>query len=78
MGYDDLKEEIMRYFSNAPTVVQAIGVLRGIRQRQACLYAARYEFIHNRAHNIQPEEQTQVSVIGTMYLDSLTQVQPLI
>ena len=28
---------------------------------QAHLYAARYEFIHNRAHNIQPEEQTQVS-----------------
>ena len=29
---DDLKEEIMRCFSNAPTMVQAIGVLRGIRQ----------------------------------------------
>ena len=28
---------------------------------QACLYTARYEFIHNRAHNIKPEEQTQVS-----------------
>ena len=27
----------------------------------ACLYAARYEFVHNRAHNIQPEEQTQIS-----------------
>ena len=32
MGDDDLKEEIMRYFSNAPTMVQAIRVLRGIRQ----------------------------------------------
>ena len=64
MGNDDLKEEIMRCFSNAPTMVQAISILRGIRQRhneQACLYTARYEFIHNRAHNIQPEEQTQVS-----------------
>ena len=64
MGDDDLKEEIMRCFSNAPTMVQAIGILRGIRQRhneQACLYTARYEFIHNRAHNIQSEEQTEVS-----------------
>ena len=31
IGDEDLKEEIMRCFSNAPT---AIGVLRGIRQRQ--------------------------------------------
>ena len=51
-GNDDLKEEIMRCFSNAPTMVQAISVLRG---------TYRYEFVHNRAHNIQPEEQTQVS-----------------
>ena len=29
---DDLKEEIMRCFSNAPTMIQAIGVLRGIRK----------------------------------------------
>ena len=29
---DDLKEEIMRYFSNTPTMIHAIGVLRGIRQ----------------------------------------------
>ena len=29
---DDLKEEIMRCFSNAPTMIQTIGVLRGIRQ----------------------------------------------
>ena len=32
MGDDDLKEEIMRCFSNAPTTIQAIRVLRGIRQ----------------------------------------------
>ena len=41
---DDLKEEIMRCFSNAPTMIQAIGVLRGIRQQQneqAHLYAVR-------------------------------------
>ena len=64
MGDDDLKEKIMRCFSNAPTMVQAISILRGIRQRhneQACLYTARYESIHSREHNIQPEEQTQVS-----------------
>ena len=63
---DNLNEEIMRCFSNAPTMIQAIGVLRGIRHwqnEQACLYAARYEFVHNREHNIQPEEQTQVSGI---------------
>ena len=29
---DDLREKIMRCFSNAPTMIQAIGVLRGIRQ----------------------------------------------
>ena len=29
---DDLKEDIMKHFSNAPTMIQAIGVLRGIRQ----------------------------------------------
>ena len=64
MRDDDLKEEIMRCFSNAPTMIQAIRVLRSIRQQQneqAHLYAARYEFVHNRAHNIQPEEQTQIS-----------------
>ena len=31
MSDDNLKEEIMRCFSNAPTMIQAIGVLRGIR-----------------------------------------------
>ena len=29
---EDLKEEIMRCFSNAPTTIQAIAMLRGIRQ----------------------------------------------
>ena len=29
---EDLKEEIMRCFSNAPTMIQVIEVLRGIRQ----------------------------------------------
>ena len=32
-----------------------------MKNEQAHLYAARYEFVHNRAHNIQPEEQTQIS-----------------
>ena len=61
---EDLKEEIMRCFSNAPTTIQAIGVLRGICQRQnkqACLYAARYEFVHNRANHITAEEQMEVN-----------------
>ena len=31
---DDLKEEIMRCFSNAPTMIQAIGVLRSIRHNK--------------------------------------------
>ena len=60
----DFKEEIMRCFSNSPTTIQAIGVLRGIRQRQnekAQLYAAKYEFVHNRANQITPEEQTQMN-----------------
>ena len=63
---EDLKEEIMRCFSNAPTMIQAVGVLRGIQQwqnEQACLYAARYESFHNRVNNITPEEQAQVSEI---------------
>ena len=30
MSDEDLKEEIMRCFSNAPTTIQAIGLLRGI------------------------------------------------
>ena len=63
---EDLKEEIMRCFSNAPTMKQAIGVLRGIRQwqnEQVHLHVARYEFVHSRANNITQEEQTQVSEI---------------
>ena len=64
MDDQDLKEEIMRCFSNAPTTIQAIAVLRGIKQRhneQTRLYAARYEFVHNRANHIIPEEYTQVN-----------------
>ena len=47
-------------------MMQAIEVLRGIQQRQneqTHLYAARYEFVHNRANNIMPEKQTQVNEI---------------
>ena len=43
VGDDDLKEEIMRCFFNAPTMVQAISILRGIRQshnEQACFYSS--------------------------------------
>ena len=34
MNDEDFKEEIMRCFSNAPTTIHAIGVLRSIQQRQ--------------------------------------------
>ena len=36
---------------------------QAMTKQASCLYTARYEFIHNRAHKIQPEEQTQVSEI---------------
>ena len=61
---EDLKEELMRCFSNAPTTVQAIGVLRAIKQRQGentRLYATRYETVHNRANQLTPKEQAQMS-----------------
>ena len=59
-------------------MIQAIGVLRGIRQsknKQAHLYADRYEFIHDRAHNIQTEEQTQVSELIHYMCTLLTHLQ---
>ena len=45
---EDLKDELMRCFSNAPTTIQAIEKLRGIKQRPSentRLYAARYKVI---------------------------------
>ena len=33
VNYEDLKEEIMCCFSNAPTKIQAIQALRAIRQK---------------------------------------------
>ena len=48
---EDIKEELMRCFSNAPTTIQAIQVLRAMQQRPgeiARLYTARYEIIHYR------------------------------
>ena len=64
VGDENLKEEIMRYVSNAPTPIQAIGMLGGIRERQneqAWLYAARYEFLHNRANQIALDKQSQMN-----------------
>ena len=46
---EGVKEELMRCFSNALTTIQAIGVLRGMKQRpdeQARLYTVRYKVIH--------------------------------
>ena len=34
IDYEDLKEELMRCFSNGPTTIQTRGVLRAIKQRQ--------------------------------------------
>ena len=50
---EDLKEEIMCCFSNAPTKIQAIQALRAIRQKpdeQARLYTAHYEALHYRSN----------------------------
>ena len=59
---EDVKEELMRCFSNAPTTIQAIEKLRGMKQRpveNARLYAARYKVIHFRANHLTAEEQNQ-------------------
>ena len=48
---EDIKEELMRCFSNAPTTIQVIQVLRAMQQRTgeiARLYTARYKIIHYR------------------------------
>ena len=57
-----LKEEIMRCFSNAPIISQAIQVMREMQQRpgeQARLYIAQYEVIHYRANQLTADEETQ-------------------
>ena len=51
-GMDDDLKEIMRCFSNAPTMIQAIGVLRGIRQWQ------------NEQAHLYPQQGTQYPVWG--------------
>ena len=59
---EDVKEELMRCFSNAPTTIQAIEKLRGMKQRSgetARLYAARYAVIHSRANQLTAEQQNQ-------------------
>ena len=59
---EDIKEELMRCFSNAPTTIQAIQVLRAMQQRPgeiARLYTARYEIIHYRVNQLMADEQTQ-------------------
>ena len=59
---EDVKEELMRCFSNAPTTIQTIEKLRGMKQRpgeNARLYAARYEVIHSRVNQLTAEQQNQ-------------------
>ena len=58
---DDIKEELMRCFSNAPTTIQ---VLRAMQQRTGeitRLYTARYEITHYMVNQLMAEEQTQNS-----------------
>ena len=74
---EDLKEEIMRCFSNAPTKIQAIQALRAIRQKpdeQARLYTAHYEALHYRANQVTADEQGQN---GEMMFFALTLLCPL-
>ena len=52
----------MRCFSDAPTTIQVIEKLRGMKQRpsdNARLYAARYEVINFKADQLMAEEQKQ-------------------
>ena len=52
----------MRCFSDAPTTIQVIEKLRGMKQRpgeNARLYAARYKVIHFRVNQLTAEEQNQ-------------------
>ena len=74
---EDLKEENMRCFSNAPTTIQVIQSLRAMRQKpdeQARLYTARYEALHYRANQVMADEQTQN---GEMMFYTLTLLHPL-
>ena len=74
---EDLKEEIMCCFSNAPTKIQAIQALRAIRQKpneQARLYTACYEALHYRANQVTADEQGQN---GEMMFFTLTLLRPL-
>ena len=59
---EDIKEELMHCFSNAPTTIQAIQVLRSMQQKpgeQASLCTAHYEVLHYRANQLMADEQTQ-------------------
>ena len=59
---EDIKEELMHCFLNAPTTIQAIQVLRSMQQKpreQARLYTACYEVLHYRANQLMADEQTQ-------------------
>ena len=70
----DIKEELMSCFSNAPTAIQVIEVLRGMKQRTgeiARLYTARYELIHYWENQLMADEQIQngemMFYVSTLY-----------
>ena len=57
-----INDELMRCFSNVPSTVQAIQVLRAMQLRPekiARLYTARYEIIHYRMNQLTADEQIQ-------------------
>ena len=59
---EDIKDELMCCFSNAPITIQAMQVLRSMQQKpveQARLYTAHYEVLHYRANQLMADEQTQ-------------------
>ena len=63
---EQVKEEIMRCFSLAPTRRQAIEKLRAMHQEpdeQMCQYIVRHEVAHLRAHRLTVDEQCNTSEI---------------
>ena len=63
---EQVKEEIMRCFSPAPTRRQAIEKLRAMHQEpdeQMCQYIVKHEVAHLRAHRLTADEQCSTSKI---------------
>ena len=63
---EQVKEEIMRCFSPAPTRREAIEKLRAMHQEpneQMCQYIVRHKVVHLRAHRLTADEQCSTSEI---------------